>query len=62
MIQGTVRLDNKYAYGETFLQSPGEFAPDLHSNFAISVVYEDPSYDTDFVFQAKILPGAKDAV
>ena len=59
-IQGTIRQDEKYAYGETFLQSPGSFTPDLHTNFAISVVYEDPTYDPDFIFQAKILPGAKD--
>ena len=61
-IQGKVYQDEKYGYGETFLQSPGSFAPDLHTNFAISVVYDDPVYDSDFIFEAKILDGAKEHV
>ena len=58
-IQGHIKQDAKYIPGETFLQSPGSFAADLTSNFAISVVFEDPKYPKDYIYKAKILDGAK---
>ena len=58
-IQGHIKQDAKYIPGETFLQSPGSFAADLTSNFAISVVFEDPRYPADYIYKAKILDGAK---
>lgn len=58
-IQGHIKQDAKYIPDETFLQSPGSFAADLTSNFAISVVFEDPRYPADYIYKAKILDGAK---
>merc|ERR1711892_1345806 len=58
-IQGSLKPDMGYVHGETFLQSPGSFAPDLTNNFVVSCVYEDPVYPNDYVFKAQMLPGAK---
>ena len=61
-IQGSLKPDMGYVHGETFLQSPGSFAPDLTNNFVVSCVYEDPVYPNDYVFKAQMLPGAKVSV
>ena len=58
-IQGVLKPDEHYIHGETFLQSPGSFAPDLTNNFVVSCVYEDPTYPIDYIFKAQMLPGAK---
>jgi len=58
-IQGALKPDEHYTHGETFLQSPGSFAPDLTNNFVVSCVYEDPTYPIDYIFKAQMLPGAK---
>jgi hypothetical protein len=46
--------------GETF-RSPIPYVtcPDLTNNRVLSVQFHDPVYDSEFVFQSKILEGAK---
>ena len=58
-IQGTLCPDADCNPDDTFLPAPGDFAEDIHANFAISVIFDLPEFPKEFIFPAKTLPGAK---
>jgi len=58
-IRGSVWCDPHAVRPENMYHSPLPECEDFTNNGAISVLYQDPQYDPQFVFLAKMLKGAK---
>ncbi|XP_039181905.1 5'-3' exoribonuclease 2 [Crotalus tigris] len=58
-IQGKITLDENPILPDKAVQSPVPLLRDLTQNSAISVNFQDPQYQEDYIFKAVVLSGAK---